>query len=73
MLANAMFYQLDGESDPSITFNLGPISLSPREIFIGIISSLIIFPLNLAIIGLFRNVAPRISSEKIVFVIFEGK
>lgn len=68
MLVNAMFYQLDGESDPSITFNLGPISLSPRQMFIGIISSLIIFPLNIAIVELFRNVAPKISNEKIVKV-----
>ena len=65
MLANAMFYQLDGESDASITFNLGPISLSPREVYIGIISSLIIFPLNIAIVGLFRHVAPKIAHEKI--------
>lgn len=68
MLANAMFYQLDGESDPLITLNLGPISLSPREWYIGIISSVIIFPLNIAIVVLFRNVAPKISKEKIVKV-----
>ena len=64
MLANAMFYQLDGESDSSITLNLGPMSLSPREVYIGIISSLIIFPLNFAIAGIFRNIAPKIQNEK---------
>lgn len=68
MLANAMFYQLDGESDPSITFNLGPVSLSPREVYIGIISSLLIFPLNIAIVGLFRNVEPKLSIESIAKV-----
>lgn len=68
MLANAMFYQLDGESDPSITFNLGPVSLSPREVYIGIISSLLIFPLNVAIVGLFRNAEPKLSNESIVKV-----
>ena len=68
MLANAMFYQLDGESDPPITFNLGPVSLSPREVYIGIISSLLIFPLNVAIVGLFRNSEPKLSNESIVKV-----
>ena len=67
MLANAMFYELD-ESDPSITFSLGPIRLSPRQVYIGIISSLIIFPLNIFIVGLFRNVEPKISNKKIVKV-----
>lgn len=64
MLANAMFYQLDGESNPSITFNLGPISLSARQVYIGIISSLIIFPVNIGIVGLFQSVGPKISNEK---------
>ena len=65
MLANAMFYQLDeGESDPAITFNLGPITFSIRQIYIGLISSIIIFPVNLAIAGLFRNVSPKIHKEK---------
>ena len=64
MLANAMFYQLDGESDPSITFNLGPLSISPRQVYIGIISSLIIFPVNIAIVELFRNIGPKVINEK---------
>lgn len=65
MLTNAMFYQLDEEeSDPSITFNLGPISFSARQVYIGVISGLIIFPVNLAIAGLFRNVSPKIRKQK---------
>ncbi|KAL9972511.1 hypothetical protein ACROYT_G018833 [Oculina patagonica] len=64
MLANAMFYQLDGESDSTITFNLGPLSISYRQVYIGIISSLIIFPVNIAIAGLFRNIGPKTQNEK---------
>ena len=65
MLANAMFYQLhDEESDTTATVNLGSINLSARQVYIGIISGLIIFPINLAIAGLFRNVRPKIRKEK---------
>lgn len=64
MLANAMFYQLGGESNPTMTFHLGPISLSPQQVYIGIISSLIIFPINIAIVGIFRNIEPKISNGK---------
>ena len=65
MVANAVFYRLhDEESDTTATVNLGSINLSARQVYIGIISSLIIFPINLAIAGLFRNVRPKIRKEK---------
>lgn len=64
MLANAIFYELDGVSDPSITFNVGPISVSPRQVYIGVISSLIIFPVNIAIVWLFRNIGTKVPNEK---------
>ena len=65
MLANAMFYQLDdGESDPAITLNFGSTTFSLRQIYIGLISSVIVLPVNLAIAGIFRNVRPKIPKEK---------
>ena len=65
MLANAMFYQLDdGESDPAITLNFGPTTFSLRQIYIGLISSVIVLPVSLAIAGIFRNVRPKIPKEK---------
>ena len=64
MLANAMFYQLDGASDPSTTFILGPLSVSARQVYIGAISSLIIVPVNIVTAGLFKNIGPKISNQK---------
>ena len=65
MLTNTMFYQLDDqETDTTVTFNLGPISFSARQIYVGIISSLITFPINIAITGLFRNVSPKFQKER---------
>ena len=65
MLANAIFYQLDdGESDPAITLNFGPTTFFLRQIYIGLISSVIVLPVNLAIAGIFRNVRPKIPKEK---------
>lgn len=54
MIANAMFYD-SGRVDTSPVFYLGPIKISMRQLMIGIQSSLIIFPINLAITQLFRK------------------
>lgn len=54
MITNAMFYD-DGKVDTSPVFFLGPIKLSMRQLMIGIQSSLIIFPVNLAMTQLFRK------------------
>ena len=65
MLTNAMFYGLDDqEADPTATINLGPISVSAKEVYIGVICSLIIFPINLAIAAVFRNVSPKSGNRK---------
>ncbi|EDO46983.1 predicted protein, partial [Nematostella vectensis] len=61
MLANAMFYQIDGGSDNEIT--IGPITLSLRQIMVGAQSSLVIIPLNVLIIFIFRKVRPKKKDE----------
>ncbi|KAL8606997.1 hypothetical protein ACOMHN_041386 [Nucella lapillus] len=57
MLANAMFYNTGSGSSTGIT--IGPFSVSPEQIFIGVISNLIVFPVNFVIITLFRKSRPR--------------
>ena len=54
MITNAMFYD-DGRGDTSPVFSFGPLKISNRQVLIGIQSSLIIFPVNLAITQLFRK------------------
>ncbi|XP_022787247.1 uncharacterized protein LOC111327355 [Stylophora pistillata] len=60
MLTNAMFYQLGEELNPSNTLQLGPITLSLQQLYIGMISGLIIFPINIAIVSIFRNIEPTV-------------
>ena len=51
MLTNAMFYEIGGTTDPSTTLKLGPFEFSAAQIGIGIMSSIVIFPVNLLIVG----------------------
>lgn len=59
MLANAMFYNIGGESDPSSTIHIGPLSFSPAQIGIGIMSSLVVVPANIFIVSVFRGVEAK--------------
>ena len=57
MLANAMFFNLGGESTVS-TLKIGPLKLSLRQIIITIQSCLIIAPINFLIVAIFKNSRP---------------
>ena len=62
MLANAMFYQKD--KVVGVTIDLGSFKFSWTQIMIGIQSALIVFPINLLIVTLFRKfTARRIEKE----------
>ncbi|XP_012934947.1 polycystic kidney disease protein 1-like 2 [Aplysia californica] len=65
MLANAMFYNVDtgDTSSASSSFNFGPFSMSPSQISIGFISTLIVFPVNFLLVFLFRKSRPRTIPE----------
>ena len=57
MIANAMFYNIGGESDGAI--QVGPFKFSWRQIVIGIQSGIIIAPINIIIAFLFKSSRPR--------------
>ncbi|XP_013386314.1 uncharacterized protein LOC106155845 [Lingula anatina] len=59
MLTSAMFYGQVPESPGANAITFGPFSLSPEQIFVGIIGTVIVFPVNLLIITLFRKSRPR--------------
>ena len=54
MVTNAMFYQF-GAEDNSDSFQLGPLVLSWRQIIIGIQSAVVVVPVNVLIVFIFRN------------------
>ena len=54
MMTNAMWYEREGTGNAS-QVNLGIFTFSWNELFIGVCSSLIVFPLNLVLVQLFRR------------------
>ena len=63
LVVNAMFYSFEEQQDH--TLQLGPFLFSLRQIVIGIQSSLIIVPVNMLIVGIFRHVRlPQHNSTK---------
>ncbi|XP_078349636.1 LOW QUALITY PROTEIN: polycystin-1-like protein 2 [Oculina patagonica] len=57
MLANAMFFNLGGETTES-TLKIGPLKVSMRQIIITIQSCLVIAPINFLIVAIFKNSRP---------------
>ena len=61
MIANAMFYNIGGESDGAIL--VGPFKFSLRQIIVGVQSGLIVAPVNILIVFLFKSSKPREKKE----------
>ncbi|XP_064630503.1 uncharacterized protein LOC135489174 [Lineus longissimus] len=60
MLTNAMFYGIgDTEKPNTNALELGPFSLSPQQISIGVMANLIIFPATFLTVWLFRKARAR--------------
>lgn len=57
MIANAMFYNFGGKSDGAI--QVGPLKFSWRQIVTGVQSGLIVAPVNILIVFLFKSSRPR--------------
>ena len=58
MITNAMFYNIGNTPDNS-TVSIGPLTLSLRQVIIGVQSSLIALPLNIIVLQIFRNLKPK--------------
>ena len=58
MVTNAMFYQF-GAEETSNSFQIGPLILSWRQIIIGIQSAVLVVPVNVLIVFIFRNVRTK--------------
>lgn len=59
MITNAMFYNLGGEGEKSTMIQIGSYEFDLRGFIIGIQASLIVFPVNFALVQIFRNVRPK--------------
>ena len=58
MIANAMFYNIGGKSDAA-AIHVGPFKFTLRQIVIGIQSGIIVAPVNVLIVFLFKSSRPR--------------
>ena len=65
MLANVLWYRTPMEKQNSVLIDFGFFEFTWHEIIIGIQSSLIVFPINLLIVQLFRNraVSPKVKQK----------
>ncbi|GFN94979.1 polycystic kidney disease protein 1-like 2 [Plakobranchus ocellatus] len=74
MLTNAMFYNTPGSTSTSSTtsFSFGPFSLSSSQLFIGFVSTLIVFPVNFLLVYMFRKSKPRFKRPSPVTLAFRG-
>ena len=61
MMANALFYNVDGEAENTI--RVGPLKISLRQIIVGFQSCLIAVPINILIIWLFKNAKDKRSRK----------
>lgn len=64
MVTNAMFYQMGGEGEKSTMIEIGTYEFDLRVFIIGIQASLIVFPVNFALVQIFRNVRPKEVKQK---------
>ena len=65
MLANAMFYELNGKSEQVL--QIGPLKFSWRQVIIGIESALLVAPINILLVFLFKKGTEKTRSESTCF------
>ena len=59
MVANAMFYRVGESETPKNAIRIMGFSFSIRQVSIGIMSSLVVFPANLIVVTIFRKAKPK--------------
>lgn len=63
MLMNILYYDVDKTSNPN-ALKIGPFSLTPEQIGIGIICNLVVFPPSFLLIFIFRRARKRVSKTR---------
>ncbi|CAJ1049792.1 polycystic kidney disease protein 1-like 2 [Xyrichtys novacula] len=63
MAINIAFWNLPVDEASPVVFSMGSMNITWQEIMVGIQSGLLMFPINILIITIFRSIKPRISSK----------
>lgn len=59
MLCNAMFYNVDNLPPPAEVYRIGPLKISIDQVRIGFSTAVIIIPIHLLIVLLFKTASPK--------------
>ena len=65
MITSAMFYNMGGDGPSPFAIHIGSLVIDLKQFVIALQSSLIIVPVNVAIVQIFRNLKPKRSKEEI--------
>ncbi|XP_034536415.1 polycystic kidney disease protein 1-like 2 [Notolabrus celidotus] len=63
MAINIAFWNLPVDENSPVVLSLGSLQLTWQEIMVGVQSGLLMFPINILIITIFRSIKPRIISK----------
>ncbi|XP_051236275.1 polycystic kidney disease protein 1-like 2 [Dicentrarchus labrax] len=63
MAINIAFWNIPVDEDSPVLFSLGSLQITWQEIMVGVESGLLMFPINILIITIFRSIRPRIISK----------
>ena len=62
MITNCMFFKSDEKAENVSAVSIGPFSFTLHQLFISIVTTLIVFPPSLAIVTIFRKAKPKKTS-----------
>ncbi|XP_008291325.1 polycystic kidney disease protein 1-like 2 [Stegastes partitus] len=63
MAINIAFWNIPVDASSPVLFSLGSLKITWQEIMVGVESGLLMFPINILIITIFRSIRPRIISK----------
>ncbi|XP_041797280.1 polycystic kidney disease protein 1-like 2 [Chelmon rostratus] len=63
MAINIAFWNIPTDEDSPVLFSLGSLQITWQEVMVGVESGLLMFPINILIITIFRSIRPRIISK----------
>ena len=64
MITSAMFFNMGGDGPSRFAIHIGSLVIDLKQFVIALQSSLIIVPVNVAIVQIFRNLKPKQSKEE---------
>ncbi|XP_056268726.1 polycystic kidney disease protein 1-like 2 [Pseudoliparis swirei] len=63
MAINIAFWNIPIDEDSTVLFSIGSLKITWQELMVGVQSGLLMFPINILIITIFRSIKPRMLSK----------